>query len=170
MNDLNPDILTLDGYEPQSHWEDVQADGSGVEKVDNVGCGVAFNKWIYKRKLSVLRRALDAAGVELNGADFFEAGFGGGFYLPVWVEMGARRVNGIDLSFPALSRVREQYPTGNWLHGDVVDPIGVEVNSDSLHVWTSSSTLLTMPGGNKRSSILQNWLLTDGGSFSQIRR
>jgi len=81
----------------------------------------AYNRWLYRRKRAVLRRALAAERVHLAGARVLELGVGTGAYLPMWRRLGAR-VIGIDLSEAAAACARERHPECEILVDDVTAP------------------------------------------------
>lgn len=89
--------------------------------VGHAGVGLAFNRWAYRVRRAVLLRALRDHHLTLAGATLLELGFGTGFYLDLWRELGAARVLGFDITEIAVHAARERFgppagppATANW--------------------------------------------------------
>lgn len=111
-----------EAFDPDQFWEGMHVQYHGFEAVGFVGLGAGFNFWMYHVRRHVLRRALARAGVSLEGATVFEVGAGTGFYVRRWLELGAAHVSGIDLSATAVEALRAEFPTVEFVHGDIAEP------------------------------------------------
>jgi SAM-dependent methyltransferase len=113
---------SAEGFDPEQFWERMHGQYRSFEAVGFVGLGVGFNVWMYRVRRHVLRRALAHAGVSLEGATVLEVGAGTGFYVRRWLELGAAHVSGIDLSATAVEALQAQFPTVEFVRGDIAEP------------------------------------------------
>ena len=60
------------------------------------------NRWFYRTKVRRIREILGDAGVSLAGADVLDVACGTGAFVALWLEMGAARVVGLDISDKAV--------------------------------------------------------------------
>jgi predicted RNA methylase len=77
---------------------------------------------MYRVRRRVLHRALARAHLSIEGATVLEVGAGTGFYVRRWLKLGAARVSGIDLSATAVEALRAQFPTAEFVRGDIAEP------------------------------------------------
>jgi SAM-dependent methyltransferase len=101
----------VEAFDPEQFWEGVHVRHSGLVAVGYTELGAGFNFWMYRVRKRVLRRALRRARLSLEGATVLDVGSGTGFYVRRWLELGAARVSGIDLSATAVEALRAQFPT-----------------------------------------------------------
>lgn len=97
-------------FDPHHYWSNLVSGDLTLDRVGNVGCGIAFNEWIYRQKGEALHRALRDANISLAGTSIFEAAFGVGYYLSRWRSHGVGQVTGVDLSADAVEQARMEYP------------------------------------------------------------
>lgn len=113
---------SAESFDPEGFWEGMHTQYRSCEATGFVGLGVGFNVWMYRIRRHVLRRALAKAGVSLEGATVLEVGAGTGFYVRRWLELGAAHVRGIDLSAKAVKALRAEFPTVDFVRGDIAEP------------------------------------------------
>lgn len=106
-----PSAVGATPFDPTAYWADLVRGRLTLDMVGNVGCGIAFNRWIYRRKWEALSSAMASRHVDLAGSSLFEAGFGIGFYLERWAALGVERVAGADLSPAAVAGASERFPS-----------------------------------------------------------
>lgn len=111
-----------EAFDPDQFWEGMHVQYRGLEATGFVGLGAGFNLWMYRVRRHVLRRALARARVSLEGATVLEVGAGTGFYVRRWLELGAAHVTGIDLSATAVATLRAEFPTVEFVRGDIAKP------------------------------------------------
>jgi SAM-dependent methyltransferase len=110
------------GFDPEQYWEGMHTQNRGFAAVGFAGLGVGFNLWMYRVRRKVLRRALRRAGVSAEGATVLDVGAGTGFYVREWLELGAARVDGIDLSGAAVQALRDAFPEADFEREDIAEP------------------------------------------------
>lgn len=101
-------------YDPARYWGERLGRDFSLAGAGHAGVGLAFNRWAYRVRRQVLRRVLAEQGVAVSGARVLELGFGTGFYLDLWRELGATHVLGIDIAEPAVRAARERHGAGGW--------------------------------------------------------
>jgi SAM-dependent methyltransferase len=109
-------------FDPEGYWQGMHLRNEGFEAVGFGGLGLGFNSWMYRVRRRVLRRALRRAGLSAEGAAVFDVGAGTGFYVREWLELGASRVDGSDLSAAAVEGLRDAFPTAEFVREDVAEP------------------------------------------------
>jgi SAM-dependent methyltransferase len=97
-------------YENDSYWNKRLERDFNLAGVGHAGVGLAFNRWAYRVRRAVLLRTMKHHGIPVSGAHILELGFGTGFYLDLWRELGAGRVTGFDITDIAVNSARERYP------------------------------------------------------------
>jgi len=108
-------------FDPEQYWERRHRQNTGFAAVGFIGLGVGFNRWLYRVRRIVLRRALARAGVPIEGSTALDVGAGTGFYVRTWLELGASQVTGVDLSDVAVRSLRVEFPTAEFVRDDIAD-------------------------------------------------
>jgi SAM-dependent methyltransferase len=89
-----------------------------------------MNVWLYRIGRRNVRAFLAKYGLEhLDGRALLDVGSGTGFWIEVWREMGASRVDGVDLVPGAVERLRDRYPDSMFRAGDISDPEVIPVDA-----------------------------------------
>lgn len=109
-------------FDPEEYWEGMHRGNRGFAAVGFAGLGVGFNKWMYRVRRVVVRRALRRAALSVAGASVLDVGAGSGFYVRTWLELGAAHVTGIDLSDAAVVALRAEFPTAEFARDDIAEP------------------------------------------------
>jgi SAM-dependent methyltransferase len=117
-----------DGY-----WQGlIRADSpDALDEVGHTDMGRSFNKHAYRVRQRAMQDAVRESGVLEAGGKVFEAGFGVGFYIPLWQRANAV-VMGADISPRAVANVRTRFPSYDLRESDLV----------SLHQWSDWSVLV----------------------------
>jgi len=100
-------------YDPQDHWSRLHARGD-LSSVGQSGLPADLNAWLYRalerRVRWFVRRHRLLDGV----ASAFDVGAGTGYWVRVWHELGAPRVDGCDLVPAAVDRLNRTFgPRGD---------------------------------------------------------
>src|SRR5258708_1121792 len=99
-------------YDNERYWTQRLEKDFTLAAVGHPALGLAFNRWAYRVRRAVLLRTLHEFSVEVRGAQILELGFGTGFYLDLWRQLGAAQVTGFDITEIAVSDARARYPAG----------------------------------------------------------
>jgi SAM-dependent methyltransferase len=108
-------------FDPEQYWEGMHRHNRGFAAVGFAGLGVGFNRWMYRVRRLVLRRALGRAGIRVEGSTVLDVGSGTGFYVRTWLALGAAQVVGIDLSDAAVQALRAEFPTAEFARDDIAE-------------------------------------------------
>jgi SAM-dependent methyltransferase len=96
-------------YENDRYWTQRLEREFTLAGVGHAGVGLAFNRWAYRVRRTVLQRALRDFNINVRGGRLLELGFGTGFYLDLWTELGVGHVSGFDITEIAVNAARERY-------------------------------------------------------------
>jgi SAM-dependent methyltransferase len=113
---------SVEPFDPEQYWEGMHLENRGFSAVGFAGLGDGFNTWMYRLRRVVVRRALRRAGLSLAGATVLDVGAGTGFYVRIWLELGADHVTGIDLSEAAVNTLRGEFPAASFIRDDIAAP------------------------------------------------
>jgi SAM-dependent methyltransferase len=97
----------------------IGANPSNVDEVGHPDMGRAFNLAAYGLRLRALQQALQKAGCLPPHFGVFEAGFGVGFYLQFWHQIGCARVVGVELSARAWRNAQSRFPNFDLRMADI---------------------------------------------------
>jgi len=103
------------------YWEEQHRTDDSLNAVGWAGLGRAFNGWMYAVRRRVFRRLVRAHVAIGPDSRVLDVGSGTGFYLDLWRELGAGRIEGSDMTENATRRLREARP-GTPIHrADISD-------------------------------------------------
>jgi len=130
-------------YVPDSYWNKRLEKDFSLAGVGHAGVGLAFNRWAYQVRRRVLKRVLSDFKIEIQGQKILELGFGTGFYLDLWREMGAAQVLGVDIAEIAVKAARERFALQNWRfeQGDIGAPAPFNDSAGSYGLATAFDVL-----------------------------
>jgi SAM-dependent methyltransferase len=106
-------------FSPNQYWEDRLSGDFSLRGVGYSLLGTQYNKWLYRLRDRVLRRALAIPQVHLSNVDVIDVGSGTGFYIDFWRRTHARSVSGCDLTETSVSRLRAEFPDHNFYQLDI---------------------------------------------------
>ena len=109
-------------YDPYPYWNQLIAGDMNLSLVGHPGLGI-YNHVAYRFRLAAFNKAL--SGLLSNWPDVrvFEVGFGVGFYLRYFAQVGVNQVTGIDLSAPAVIHAQKLFPNYKLFQHDLTEPI-----------------------------------------------
>ncbi|MBW8886689.1 MAG: class I SAM-dependent methyltransferase [Fibrobacteres bacterium] len=93
-----------------------------LTKSGHIDLPVAYNKWLYRRKVECLMRDLRRAGFHPKGASVLEIATGTGVYVEAWKGAGVARLVGIDISQAATDALRVRFPAYSFHKRDLGEP------------------------------------------------
>ena len=114
--------------DPGEYWQNrltanYSLDGTGFQAL-----GQEYNRWMYRIRKVIVRKAVKRTISKLDVKDVFDIGSGTGFYIEMWIKLGASGVIGSDITDVAVLNLRQNYPSNEFFKLD----IGQEVLPDEL--------------------------------------
>lgn len=109
-------------YDSRAYWSSLHRDG-GLKAVGQSGLPESMNRWLYRIGRGNVVRFMEAhGGGDLRGATVLDVGSGTGFWIDVWMSLGAASIDGVELIAEAVDRLRERYPDSTFAIGDIAEP------------------------------------------------
>ena len=138
-----PPARVRPAYDPGRYWNERLSKDFSLAGAGHSGVGLAFNRWAYRVRRHVLVRVLRRAGVELQDARVLELGFGTGFYLELWRELGVGHVSGFDITKVAVDAARERFGNTGWRfeEGDIGAPLPLDDTRGTFDLATAFDVL-----------------------------
>ena len=121
---MNPDLKP--DFDAGTYWEDRLRSRLDLSGVGYQGLGRSYNGWMYRVRARVFRRLLAGSGVAVRNAAVADIGCGTGFYVDLWSQAGAARVDGLDITDTAVAALSVRRPGGRFVRAD----IGAELPPD----------------------------------------
>jgi len=94
--------------------ENYSLDGTGFQSL-----GEHYNRWMYRIRKAVVRRSVIRTLSALHDLEVFDIGSGTGFYVEMWLKLGARGVTGSDITDVAVLNLRNKYPNNQFYRFDI---------------------------------------------------
>jgi 2-polyprenyl-3-methyl-5-hydroxy-6-metoxy-1,4-benzoquinol methylase len=83
------------------------------------------NRWFYRAKYRRVRDIVARNGIELRGRAVLDVACGTGAFVPLWLQLGAAQVTGLDLADNAVEKCRMRFadqPACRFQQFDLSDP------------------------------------------------
>jgi ubiquinone/menaquinone biosynthesis C-methylase UbiE len=112
-------LSKTDKYIPQKYWEKRLSKNFSLTGVGHSRFGLEYNVWLYRARLSVLRRLLKEKKINCSGRKLLDIGVGTGFYINFWEKLGVKHITGIDITTKAVSELKKRYPNYRFIKADV---------------------------------------------------
>jgi 2-polyprenyl-3-methyl-5-hydroxy-6-metoxy-1,4-benzoquinol methylase len=105
-------------FDARDYW-DRRLDATwSLQGVGLKNLSASYNRWLYRVRDRVFRRAVGDLDVDPRGARVLDIGPGVGFYTARWLDLGAQ-VTGAD---SAVRRLGERFPAASFVQFDVGAP------------------------------------------------
>jgi len=83
---------------------------------------LAYNKAMYVIATERLQQALAVAEIDLTGKRVLDIGAGFGYFVQKYLDWGAKRVAGVDLTAVSVQALQQQFPGHEFFQADISDP------------------------------------------------
>jgi SAM-dependent methyltransferase len=145
-------------YENDQYWNQRLEREFSLAGVGHTGVGLAFNGWAYQVRRRVLCRTLRQQGLNIAGARVLELGFGTGFYLNLWRELGAAHVSGFDITEIAVEAARKRFGAAGWnfARADVGAPLPLNGKAGTFDLATAFDVLFHLVEDQNWNGALDN--------------
>ena len=94
----------------KSYWESRLAANFNDRGVGDIGLPETYNRFLYRVRHHVFRRALKLAKLDVAGSKVIDFGSGTGFYIRNWLQAGCKQLSGSDLTEVAVGNLSSKYP------------------------------------------------------------
>lgn len=111
--------MALAPYSPEAYWTQRFSRGLTLDAVGYRGLGRGMNRWIYRRRLAVLRALLRRHDLRLAAMRVAELGVGSGYWVEEWHRSGVREMFGFDITQVAVDELSRRYPAYRFAQCDI---------------------------------------------------
>ena len=149
-------------FDPERYWSDRLETTFSLEGVGWLGLGEPYNRWMYRVRRVVFRRAVRGR-MDFERARVLDVGSGTGFYIGLWRELGVPEITGSDLAHVAVERLRARYPGVRFVQADIsAETIPLEGRFDAISAMDMLFHLLDNEAYARALRNLVNLLAQDG--------
>jgi SAM-dependent methyltransferase len=108
-----------DKYVPEKYWEERLCRDFSLTGVGHLGFSLEYNKWLYKSRLSTIKRVLKDKNINYQEKSLLDIGVGTGFYIPFWEKLGIKNITGIDITTKSVEELKKKYPKYDFIKADI---------------------------------------------------
>ncbi|MGV7223495.1 MAG: class I SAM-dependent methyltransferase [Nitrospinales bacterium] len=106
-------------YKPDAYWEDRLSERFNLSGVGHISFSEFYNRWIYKAKLRVLKKAFHENGINVCDKTVCDIGCGTGFFVDFYSRNNVKELLGIDIAQISVENLKSKYPQYNFLKSDI---------------------------------------------------
>lgn len=106
-------------YEAQTFWETRLRTQPNLIGVGHRRFSLKYNEGMYAVAAGNLKQALASAGINLPGKQVLDVGCGYGYFVKRFIEWGADRVTGLDITDVSVRTLRESFPDHRFIQADI---------------------------------------------------
>jgi len=106
-------------YNPKDYWKKRLSSGFSLDKVGYIGFSEYYNKWLYRAKIRVLKRALSLYLIDVRDKTICDVGCGTGFFIEFYKFQGVKDIVGIDITTVSFKNLKQKYPEYNFIEEDI---------------------------------------------------
>lgn len=110
---------SMDDFKAKEYWEHRLGEHYDLGGVGDIGLSKAYNEALYDVRSYGFKLLLSRLGLPLGNASVLDIGSGTGFYVDLWLTVGAGKVTGSDLTTTATSRLANNFPETTVLQLDI---------------------------------------------------
>lgn len=152
--------------DPKQYWENRLAENFNDRGVGDIGLPETYNRFLYRVRRAVFRRALRISGIQAKIAKVVDVGSGTGFYIRNWLDAGVSDLTGCDITRFAVDQLAQKFPGVAFQQIDIGET-SVALPSASFDCVSSFDVLFHIVDDNRYASALANIasLLKPNGVF-----
>lgn len=140
-------------FDPKKYWDERLSEHYDLIGVGDISLTINYNQWSYKVTKYRLRKIFRKI-ISNPEAKILDIGSGTGFVIDIWAKQ-TNKINGIDISSTAISRLKQKYPTFNFFELDA-GTNSIPLDDNSLDAVSASSVLYHLVEDSSLSFLLQN--------------
>lgn len=151
----------MSNFDPLRYWERRLGEFD-LSVVGYAGLGLGFNRWLYRLRRALFRRAVRCVRRDWQGLSVLDVGSGTGFYVSEWLRTGAS-VTGSDLTRASVERLSIYFPEQDFVQLDIADP--PPFGPGSFDAVSAFDVLFHIVDDDRYRAALRNvsLILKDGG-------
>jgi SAM-dependent methyltransferase len=105
--------------DPGEYWQNRLTTNYSLDGTGYLALGQQYNRWMYKMRKTIVKRAVKKTIPEIDAKYVFDIGSGTGFYIDMWIELGATSVKGSDITDVAVLNLRQNYSSSEFFKLDI---------------------------------------------------
>ena len=106
-------------FNVKEYWEKRLEKNYGLEGVGYLGHGKAYNGWMYKLRKYIFNKYVSKLKLNLSELSILDIGSGTGFYIECWINLGAKKITGSDITAVAIQNLSSKYKNCNFKEFDI---------------------------------------------------
>jgi SAM-dependent methyltransferase len=156
----------MTSFDPRAYWEDRLEQDWSLRGVGFRRMGAKFNDLAYQRRGERFKAVVSEFLPDVGQARVLDVGSGTGFYLDLWRQVGAKEVEGMDLTEAAVGNLRSRFRDIDIHRGDISDGLE-ELTPESFDVVSAMDVLFHIVDHDRFAQAIQSiaGLLKPGGIF-----
>lgn len=117
----------MKNFDQAAYWRGRVSGTTGLGAVGHRALGVAYNQWIYQRRIDVLKKLCEQSLLIGPRTRLLDLGCGTGFYMPFWQARGVRELVGVDVSVQNIAALHQLFPESRFIAADLTqnDPLAL---------------------------------------------
>ncbi len=108
-------------FDPVAYWKNRIARYPSLQGTGSFYAPLGWQKWLYKGKERAYLRLLSRVGFSVEGRHVLDFGCGAGYFEDLWVSLGAKRADGIDVVEEAVERNRSRHPERRYICANLAE-------------------------------------------------
>lgn len=113
----------MTSFDQASYWRDRVSGKMGLGAVGHRSLGVAYNRWIYQRRVDVLDSVCNGTIRVDREVRVLDLACGSGFYESYWRSRGITHLTGVDISAQNIASLREDFPNYRFVESDLTGSV-----------------------------------------------
>jgi SAM-dependent methyltransferase len=105
--------------DPAEYWQNRLTANYSLDGTGFLALGQQYNRWMYRMRKVIVKRVIKKTISEIDAKDVLDIGSGTGFYIDMWIELGATRVRGSDITDVAVLNLRQNYSSNEFFKLDI---------------------------------------------------
>ena len=150
----------------QHYWEQRLSKNFNDKGVGDIGLPESYNHYLYQIRKLVFKRAVSISALQTPDAKILDVGSGTGFYIKNWLALGAKQLEGSDITRVAVDNLRHRFPSVRFTQADIGDN-NSQWQSDSFDCISTFDVLFHITDDTRYSSAINNIanILKPNGTF-----
>ncbi|MBX7093198.1 MAG: class I SAM-dependent methyltransferase [Flavobacteriales bacterium] len=147
----------MSDFNAKEYWEKRLKNDYSLHGVGYIGLGEEYNKWMYKVRTRIFKRAIKKISLNNSSTNVLDIGSGTGFYIDLWNKQKIKNVEGADITQVAVENLKEKFPENNFYCLDISSSNDVKtLNQGTYDVISIFDVLFHIVDDEKFLNALKN--------------